>query len=64
MNNNARPAIVDDKHLTYLDRLRKSGATNMFGADAYLQSAFGIDRHEAREILKYWMTSFDERHPR
>ncbi len=27
-----RPACVKDKHLKYLDDLRKTGSTNMYGA--------------------------------
>jgi hypothetical protein len=27
----------------YLDDLRQSGATNMFGAGPYLEGAFGLD---------------------
>jgi len=27
-----QPCFVEDKHLQYLDALRESGATNMFGA--------------------------------
>ena len=63
MNNNTRPDIVNDSHLTYLDELRESGTTNMFGAGADLQSEFDLSRKEAREVLAYWMASFDERHP-
>ncbi|MFN7323072.1 MAG: hypothetical protein ACK5SP_02245 [bacterium] len=39
----------------YLNALRDSGATNMFLAAPYLQSAFGIDRREAKEVLFAWM---------
>ena len=42
----------------YLVKLRDSGATNMFGATPYLQSAFQIDRHTARDVLLDWMESF------
>lgn len=59
-----RPAIVTDKHLVYLDTLRDSGATNMFGAGAYLVSRFNLKRAEANTILTYWMHSFEERHPK
>mgnify|MGYP006995725934 CR=1 FL=1 len=56
-----RPDIVTDKHLEYLDTLRKSGSTNMFGAGKYLQAAFpGLRFAEVDEILQYWMTSFGE----
>lgn len=58
-----KPSIVEDKHLTYLDDLRESGVTNMFGAGEYIQGRFGVDRKTAREILLYWMKSFEERHP-
>lgn len=58
-----KPEIVTDEHLEYLDDLRESGVTNMFGAGAYLEDEFSIGRREARTILAYWMESFTERHP-
>lgn len=57
-----RPEIVEDSHLEYLDNLRESGATNMFGAGIYLQDEFGVSRTDARTILTYWMKSFGVRH--
>jgi hypothetical protein len=56
-----RPEYVTDEHLEYLDDLRESGATNMFGAAPYLADAFEIDKKQAREILSYWMKTFGER---
>lgn len=50
------------KHLEYLDGLRESGETNMFGATSYVQSEFDVDKHEAKKILSYWMKTFDTRH--
>ena len=35
-----RPDIVTDEHLEYLDDLRESGVTNMFGAGSYLEDNF------------------------
>lgn len=58
-----RPEIVSEDHLTYLDDLRESGVTNMFGSGDYLQRDFNVDRHEAKQIVLYWMGSFEERHP-
>ncbi len=55
--------IEYDEEFEYLDELRGSGDTNMFGAGPYLQQMFGVDKHEAREILKQWMDTFDSRHP-
>lgn len=58
-----RPAIVTDDHLTYLDDLRESGVTNMYGAGPYLTEEFGLSRNDSREVLTYWMKTFGERHP-
>ena len=44
----------------FLNRLRESGATNMFGAAPYLESAFDLDRREAKEALLAWMAWVDE----
>jgi len=57
-----RPDYCDDEHLEYLDALRESGATNMFGAGDYLREEFGMERSKARQILSYWMKTFSERH--
>lgn len=43
----------------YLDELRDSGATNMFGAGAYLEAAFGMSKNEARKALVEWMENFE-----
>ena len=57
-----RPEFCTDEHLEFLDDLRGSGVTNMFGATPYLQDAFPLDRREAMRVLRYWMGSFAERH--
>ena len=44
----------------FLDELRSTGITNMFGAAPYIQEFFGVDRKTARSLLKEWMKSFDE----
>jgi hypothetical protein len=51
--------VIKDMH-TFLDALRDSGVTNMFGAAPYLQKEFGIDQKSAREVLANWMQSFSE----
>lgn len=48
------------KYFDYLDDLRDSGTTNMFGAVSYLKSRFFelyVDEARAREVLKAWMDS-------
>ena len=53
-----RPEGCEDEHLAYLDALRESGVTNVFGAPPYLQEEFGLSRAEARAILVYWIETF------
>lgn len=57
-----RPAVVQEEHLLYLDRLRASGSTNMFGAPPYLTKVFGLSKADAIVVLSYWMETFSERH--
>ena len=61
-----------DTYLVYLDTLRASGATNMWGAARYLEARFpelaeGSRDYQsapkARAVLLYWMHTFSERHP-
>lgn len=52
------PVDPNEEYYSYLDDLRDSGVTNMFGAAPYLQREFGLDRYEAREVLLQWMQSF------
>jgi len=55
--------MLEEKHLLFLDDLRESGITNMFGAVPYLQQAFlNLSYGEASNILGYWMKSFNGRH--
>ncbi len=53
-----RPADITDEHLEFLDDLRESGVTNMFGAGQYVEEEFMLDHVEAGEIVAYWMDSF------
>lgn len=46
----------------YLDTLRKTGDTNMFGAGPYVEAEFDMDPLEAGELLIEWMQTFGERH--
>ena len=46
------------EHFDYLEALRKSGVTNMFGAAPYLVREFNMTEDEAVKILKQWMVSF------
>ena len=48
------------EYYVYLEELRQSGVTNMFGASPYLQSAFGLGRREAIKIVSNWMENYEE----
>ena len=48
--------------LEYLDDLRESGITNMFGAAPFLVDEYGMQSKDARKVLVYWMETFEERH--
>jgi hypothetical protein len=50
------------KVFEYLDALRESGATNMYGATPYIQKRFGTTRYEAQRLLTQWMETYSERH--
>ena len=43
----------------YLDELRQSGETNMFGAVPYLVERFEMSKEKARDMLSLWMKSYD-----
>ena len=49
---------MTDEQRDYLNELRESGETNMFGASSYLEQEFDLEKHEAREVLAVWMATF------
>jgi hypothetical protein len=49
--------------MEFLDTLRESGVTNMFGAGPYVQEEFGLDKKEAGAMVGEWMRTFGDRHP-
>ena len=51
-----------EEHLAFLDCLRESGTTNMYGAVPYLMDEFGMSKREARNVLMEWMRTFSTRH--
>lgn len=61
MKEKSKMITVTEEHLNFLDDLRDSGQTNMFGASRYIEQEFGVTREQAREILCHWMDTFSER---
>ena len=53
----------NEMYCEYLDELRESGITNMFGALPYLRKSYPeLDREHAKSILLNWMKTFGKRH--
>lgn len=44
----------------YLNDLRLSGITNMFGAVPHIEAMFGTDRPESKRLLVLWMNNFNQ----
>ncbi len=60
---NERPDFVTEEHLDFLDSLRDSGVTNMFGARPYIQEVFPeLSKKQTTKVLSYWMKTFSKRH--
>lgn len=53
--------MENEEMFAYLDALRKSGQTNMFGAASYLEDRFGVSKETASAALSAWMKSFGAR---
>ena len=45
----------------YLEELRKSGETNMFGAASYIENDFEVDKNIARRFLSEWMKTYNKK---
>lgn len=68
----SKPTWISDQELEaaliFLDELRESGTTNMYGARPYMQEwwaeEYGNDLEDKKaiEVLLYWMKTFRERH--
>lgn len=54
---------IKQEYMQYLDKLRNSGETNMFGARPYLERRFGLSTDEAKLVLMHWMDRFRHRYP-
>ena len=56
----AKPTSEEtQEHFDFLEELRESGITNMFGAGPFLEDEFpDLNAQEARTVLGKWMDSF------
>ena len=51
--------MTTKKTWLYLEWLRRSGQTNMFGAVPYLMEQFWFDEKEAKKVLTDWMQNYN-----
>lgn len=54
---NATHDEFKEEVFSYLDELRESGITNMFGAGSYIEAQFNISSSESSELLGEWMSN-------
>lgn len=55
MSNTQVVSAYKMEQFIFLNRLRESGETNMFGASPYVQCAFSTTKREAQKIVAEWM---------
>jgi len=60
MIEHSMPSNLANKKTTteFLNDLRESGITNMWGAGKYIENEFGVSKNQAKEILLSWMKNF------
>tara|TARA_R100000234_G_C4922866_1_gene144976 strand:- start:417 stop:632 length:216 start_codon:yes stop_codon:yes gene_type:complete len=51
---------IKNEVFLYLEELRESGETNMFGAAAYIQNEFNLDKKTSIKYLSHWMRSYNK----
>lgn len=52
--------MTNNKYWIFLEKLRLSGKTNMFGATSYLMVEFGLSHLEAKKILCDWIKNYNQ----
>ena len=51
--------MTTKKTWLYLEWLRRSGQTNMYGTVPYLMEEFWLDEEEAKKVLIDWMEKYN-----
>ena len=51
---------ISNEVFLYLEELRESGVTNMFGPHQYVMEDFEISKPLAIKLVKTWMDSYNE----
>lgn len=53
--------MIENPMYIYLEQLRLSGMTNMFGAAPYLARKYGLDYEVAKKVLSDWMRTYNRK---
>jgi len=59
MSNLRETTELEQEAFEYLNDLRESGVTNMFGARPYLMEDLELDKNKAGKLLSTWMKVFN-----
>jgi hypothetical protein len=57
---NRKATDIEREVFEYLNELKESGGTNMFGARPYIMAEFEMEASEAKRILMLWMKNFSK----
>jgi len=49
------------EYFSFLDELRESGVTNMYGSPPYLTRKFGLPSRDARRVFVLWSETIGDR---
>lgn len=52
-------AKTNNEYWIFLENLRRSGVTNMYGAVPYIQEEFNLDYETAKKVLIDWMKNYN-----
>tara|TARA_B100000768_G_C11120751_1_gene307380 strand:+ start:493 stop:705 length:213 start_codon:yes stop_codon:yes gene_type:complete len=60
METNAIHNYYKEQYKEFLDDLSDSGETNMLGAGSYLIEEYGLEKQEARRIIAWYLSLYNE----
>lgn len=60
METNAIHNYYKEQYKEFLDDLSDSGETNMLGAGSYLIEEYGLEKQEARRIIAWYLSLYNQ----
>ena len=52
---------ISNEVFLYLEELRESGVTNMYGAHLYVMEDFEVNKSMAIKLVKTWMDNYNKK---